>query len=76
MNYQRVFNEKPKMIEQDVLILWGEKDPALTVKCIDIEQSLISGKFKAVRYPEGNHNLFHEFKEEVIAEILPFITEK
>lgn len=76
INYERVFNEKPKMIEQDVLILWGEKDPALTVKCIDIEQSLISGKFKAVRYPEGNHNLFHEFREEVISEILPFITEK
>ena len=36
--------EKPEKIKQNVLILWGEKDPALTTNCITEESNLISGE--------------------------------
>ena len=76
-NYGRlvdsVFDEEPKKIEHDVLMLWGDKDRALTPKTPEIESTLISGKVEIIRFPNGGHNLHMQERESVSKEMKKFL---
>jgi len=76
-NYGRlvdsVFDEEPKKIEHDVLMLWGDKDRALTPKTPEIESTFISGKVEIIRFPNGGHNLHMQERESVSKEMKKFL---
>jgi len=64
---------KPTKIAKDTLILWGDKDVALSAATPDYERKFISAELKVVHFPLGNHNLFHSHLDECFAEIVDFL---
>ena len=76
-NYGRlvdsVFDEEPKKINHDVLMLWGDKDRALTPKTPEIESTFISGKVEIIRFPNAGHNLHMQERENVSKEMKKFL---
>ena len=60
-------------IDKDTLILWGDKDSALTKATPDYEKKFISGNCRIIHFPDGNHNFFHSHVNECHSEILKFM---
>ena len=62
-----------KKIDKDVLILWGDKDIALVPESPEYEKEFITGKFEAIHFPDGNHNLFHSHLDECYTAISTYL---
>lgn len=72
-NMYEKLKQKTAKIAKDTLILWGDKDVALTANTPDYEAKFISGELKVVHFPHGNHNLFHSHEDDCYAEIIRFL---
>jgi len=66
-------NAKMNSIHKETLILWGDKDRALTKATPDYEKQFITGNFRVVHFPDGNHNFFHSHVNECYSEISQFM---
>ena len=64
---------KPTKIAKDVLILWGDKDIALTPDTPEYERQFISGDLQVVHFKQGNHNLFHSDPNECYTHIIDYL---
>jgi pimeloyl-ACP methyl ester carboxylesterase len=71
---QLVLYPETKLIPHDVLMLWGDKDPALMPETPEMESTLISGKIKIVHFPNASHNLHQQEKKLVWEEMIAFLT--